>query len=204
MTRTELQSMTVIQLRKIARENHIVLGAGVEKAAMIEKIVQTLHLEDTPQQQSFLDLPEFADQESVPDESSSEPAPELSEAVPDFTDAVAEDLRAAEEDLSDDSVSAAPSDSALREKAPAEEAAPSEPRFQAAWHSPDSPQSGPHASYSSTGTNRPAWQNTTPSGRPLTPEQRPTPLRPHSFGPRFGPSSSVPQREPEAPAEPSH
>ena len=203
MTLTELRSMTVIQLRKFARENHIVLGAGVEKAAMIEKIVHTLHLEDAPQQQSFLDLPEFADQEGVPDESSSEPAPELSETVPDFTDAVAEDLRAAEENLSDDSVSAAPSDSALQEKSPAEEAAPSEPRFQAAWHSPDSPQSGPHASYSSTGTNRPAWQNTTPSGRPLTPEQRPTPLRPHSFGPRFGPSASGPQREPEAPAEQS-
>ena len=203
MTLTELRSMTVIQLRKFARENHIVLGAGVEKAAMIEKIVHTLHLEDAPQQQSFLDLPEFADQEGVPDESSSEPAPELSETVPDFTDAVAEDLRAAEENLTDDSVSESPSDSALREKAPAEEAAPSEPRFQAAWHSPDSPQSGPHASYSSTGTNRPAWQNTTPSGRPLTPEQRPTPLRPHSFGPRFGPSASGPQREPEAPAEQS-
>ena len=203
MTLTELRSMTVIQLRKFARENHIVLGAGVEKAAMIEKIVHTLHLEDAPQQQSFLDLPEFADQEGVPDESSSEPAPELSETVPDYTDAVAEDLRAAEENLTDDSVSESPSDSALREKSPAEEAAPSEPRFQAAWHSPDSPQSGPHASYSSTGTNRPAWQNTTPSGRPLTPEQRPTPLRPHSFGPRFGPSASGPQREPEAPAEQS-
>ena len=105
MTLTELRSMTVIQLRKFARENHIVLGAGVEKAAMIEKIVHTLHLEDAPQQQSFLDLPEFADQEGVPDESSSEPAPELSETVPDYTDAVAEDLRAAEENLTDDSVS---------------------------------------------------------------------------------------------------
>ena len=34
--------------------------------------------------------------------------------------------------------------------------------------------------------------NTTPSGRPLTPEQRAQPLRPHSFGPRFGPASSKP------------
>ena len=66
MTIHDLASMTVIQLRKVARENHIILGAGVEKAAMVKKIASALNLDDLPQQQSILDLPEIKDQMDLP------------------------------------------------------------------------------------------------------------------------------------------
>ena len=38
MTRNELNEMTVLQLRKLARENLVVLGAGIDKAGIIEKL----------------------------------------------------------------------------------------------------------------------------------------------------------------------
>ena len=38
MTRDELNSMTVLQLRKLAKENMIVLGTGIDKAGIIEKL----------------------------------------------------------------------------------------------------------------------------------------------------------------------
>ena len=38
MTLNDLQNMTVLQLRKIAKENHVVLGAGIDKAGIVEKI----------------------------------------------------------------------------------------------------------------------------------------------------------------------
>ena len=183
---SDLQSMTVIQLRKLARENNIVLGAGVEKAAMIEKIADALNLSRMPEQQSFLDLPEMNHAEEISsDDVSSEEVPLEEESIEELADAVSADLAEASGE------EAAPADMPGKKKSASPAgSAPSEPRFQAAWRSPDSPQGGPHASYSSTGTNRPAWQNTTPSGRPLTPDQRPQPLRQHSFGPRFGPSST--------------
>ncbi len=42
MTCDELKSMTILQLRKLARENSIVLGAGVDKAMIVEKIAKVL------------------------------------------------------------------------------------------------------------------------------------------------------------------
>ena len=38
MTRNELNEMTVLALRKLAKENRIVLGAGIDKAGIIEKL----------------------------------------------------------------------------------------------------------------------------------------------------------------------
>ena len=38
MTRNELNEMTVLALRKLAKENKIVLGAGIDKAGIIEKL----------------------------------------------------------------------------------------------------------------------------------------------------------------------
>ena len=40
MTENELKSMTVIQLRKLAKENNITLGAGIDKAGIIEKLLK--------------------------------------------------------------------------------------------------------------------------------------------------------------------
>ena len=43
MTSTELQSMTVLQLRKLARDHQIKLSSGIDKAGIIEKLAAELH-----------------------------------------------------------------------------------------------------------------------------------------------------------------
>ena len=48
MNENELNSMTVLQLRKIARENGIVLGSGVDKAGIIQKILS--RQDDVPEE----------------------------------------------------------------------------------------------------------------------------------------------------------
>ena len=42
MTHNELSKMTVLQLRKLAKENDVVLGAGIDKAGIIEKLLPVL------------------------------------------------------------------------------------------------------------------------------------------------------------------
>lgn len=42
MTHQELSEMTVLQLRKLAKENAVVLGAGIDKAGIIEKLIPIL------------------------------------------------------------------------------------------------------------------------------------------------------------------
>ncbi len=42
MTHDELNGMTVLQLRKLARENSVVLGSGIDKAGIIEKLLAVL------------------------------------------------------------------------------------------------------------------------------------------------------------------
>ena len=80
MTLSELQSMTVIQLRKAARDNHIVLGAGIDKTGMIEKIAAAMGIKMEPVQQSFLDA---AAEASIPAESIPEAdLPSAPEAAP--------------------------------------------------------------------------------------------------------------------------
>ena len=39
MTEKELSAMTVLQLRKLAKEQGVVLGAGIDKAGIIQKIL---------------------------------------------------------------------------------------------------------------------------------------------------------------------
>ena len=123
MTENELQAMTVMQLRKLAKDQKITLGAGIDKAGIIRKILE--------------------DSQVVP---SSEEAPD------------------------------------------------SEPRFQAAWHNSDAPRFNVRPAYQAPGTSpRPAWQNTTPSGHPVTRDpQRLQPHRPGSSTPRFGPAAAAP------------
>jgi hypothetical protein len=40
MTENELQAMTVMQLRKLAKDQKITLGAGIDKAGIIRKILE--------------------------------------------------------------------------------------------------------------------------------------------------------------------
>ena len=173
MTRSDLQSMTVVQLRKLARENHIVLGSGTEKAKIIDKIMAALP--DASETEAVATPSEAAAEASFTEDSlrdlassDTQPASAVPDKVPGTEDAEAENVQSSRE----------------------------APRFQAAWHSPDSPHSGTH---SSVGNQRLAWQSTTPSGRPLLSDQRGQPaLRPHSFGPRFGPGSSQDSKNPPA------
>ena len=41
MTEKELNEMTVMQLRKLAKENDIILGAGIDKAGIVKKILES-------------------------------------------------------------------------------------------------------------------------------------------------------------------
>ena len=133
MTYNELNEMTVLQLRKLAKDNAVVLGSGIDKAGIIEKLLPVI---------------------------SNQP----------FS-------------VSEDS----------------EEDRLAEPKFQAAWHNNDTPRYSARPAYQAPGSApRPAWQNTTPSGQHLIPEQQHTqPLRPGGFTPRFGPSASVSSATPE-------
>ncbi|MCR5297064.1 MAG: transcription termination factor Rho [Clostridiales bacterium] len=145
MTENELKSMTVVQLRKVARDAGVVLGAGIDKAGIIAKILEH-------------------------------------------------------------GVSSAP---AAAPAAPAPEPASSEPKFQAAWHNSDAPRYNSRPAYQyNPAPARPAWQNTTPAGNPMSREQqRVQPVRPGTFTPRFGPAASAPAspaQESAAPAETPH
>ena len=112
MTLSELQSMTVIQLRKLARENNVVLGAGIDKAAIVGKIAAAMGISVAPQQQSILDLPELS-AASAPAEKA---APVLAESVVSY------------EPLSEASAPAAEEEAAPAEEVPvpAEDTAPAE------------------------------------------------------------------------------
>ena len=42
MTYNELNQLTVLQLRKLAKENSVVLGSGIDKAGIIDKLLPVL------------------------------------------------------------------------------------------------------------------------------------------------------------------
>ena len=145
MTRDELNEMTVLQLRKLAKENNVVLGAGIDKSGIIEKL-SAIICDDAAQEQET-------------------------------------ELEAEQDQLA-------------------------EPKYQAAWHNVDSPKFNARPAYQAPqpAVQRTAWQNTTPSGQHLIPEQQHVqPLRPGGFTPRFGPAASVappaPASEKETPAQ---
>ena len=139
MTREELNEMTVLQLRKLARDHNVVLGAGIDKSGIIEKLSAAVCGEEGPE----------------PDQEQEQPA---------------------------------------------------EPKYQAAWHNSDAPKFNARPAYQAPqpATQRTAWQNTTPSGQHLIPEQQHVqPLRPGGFTPRFGPAVSVAPPAPAAEKEAS-
>ena len=131
-TENELKEMTVLQLRKTAKENGIVIGAGVDKAGIIRKIL----------------------------ENTAESEPETVQS------------------------------------------APAEPKYQSAWHNTDAPRFSSRPSYQAPmAGNRPAWQNTSPSGHQFTREPRVQPVRSAGYTPRFGPAPSAPVSAPAGESE---
>ncbi len=149
MTRDELNEMTVLQLRKLAKENNVVLGSGIDKAGIIEKLSSEVY-----------------DGENAESENRKE---------------IADEPEALQDQLA-------------------------EPKYQAAWHNSDAPKFNARPAYQAPqpAGQRTAWQNTTPSGQHLIPEQQHIqPLRPGGFTPRFGPAVSVAAPSPTAEKEPA-
>jgi transcription termination factor Rho len=176
----DLQSMTVLSLRKLAREKGIKLSAGLDKEGIVARIAAALS--------------ETADEAVQP----GKPAPIQEEAAP-----IAEEIALnrnepkgimdmSDEDVTDEDadedegVVSAPPPPAAQEK-------PTDgPQYKPAW-------SNPQYSRSSTGpvySTKPAWQ-----ARSITPTPRPAPImrqetvrpapppRPAGYAPRFGPDA---------------
>ena len=183
MTEKELSAMTVMQLRKLAKDRRITLGAGIDKAGIVRKI-----LENESAFPVRLDAPVDENNGTV----QSEPV------APPVRESVAAQSRVPVRE------SVVPDRAAGQAAAPAQESAGDQggnPRFQAAWHNSDAPRFNVHPAYQAPGAAlRPAWQNTTPSGHQLPQQSRVQPTRPGSFTPRFGPAAAAPAP---APAEPA-
>lgn len=183
MTEKELSAMTVMQLRKLAKDRRITLGAGIDKAGIVRKI-----LENESAFPVRLDAPVDENIGAV----QSEPV------APPVRDSAAAQSRVPVRE------SSVPDRAAGQAAAPAQESAGDQggnPRFQAAWHNSDAPHFNVRPAYQAPGAApRPAWQNTTPSGHQLPQQSRVQPTRPGSFTPRFGPAAAAPAP---APAEPA-
>ena len=183
MTEKELSAMTVMQLRKLAKDRRITLGAGIDKAGIVRKI-----LENESAFPVRLDAPVDENIGAV----QSEPV------APPVRDSAAAQSRVPVRE------SSVPDRAAGQAAAPAQESAGDQggnPRFQAAWHNSDTPRFNVRPAYQAPGAAlRPAWQNTTPSGHQLPQQSRVQPTRPGSFTPRFGPAAAAPAP---APAEPA-
>ena len=183
MTEKELSAMTVMQLRKLAKDRRITLGAGIDKAGIVRKI-----LENESAFPVRLDAPVDENNGTV----QSEPV------APPVRESVAAQSRVPVRE------SVVPDRAAGQAAAPAQESAGDQggnPRFQAAWHNSDTPRFNVRPAYQAPGAAlRPAWQNTTPSGHQLPQQSRVQPTRLGSFTHRFGPAAAAPAP---APAEPA-
>ena len=211
MTSSELQSMTVLQLRRLAREHHIKLSAGIDKAGIVERLsagltdVQTSMFESdpasaTPEEEITESFATEIEEElsaaegvsSEPD-SESEPAPEVPTASASPADQGSSFSSAREGSF----VSQAQAPSFTRSPLSSARPAPSAgvkpaPRFNSrpAYQAP-----GGTSTHSS-------WQGISSASRQAIPEQRVQPMRPGTSTPRFGPalSASSPVHTPAHPA----
>ena len=197
MTHSDLMSMTVLQLRKLAREQKIVLGAGIDKSAMVHKIAAALGCLPEEGQIRF---DEILHEDPDPAPSATEPALEPLAAENTPVTPAADPASQPEKNTSPAQDHAPAADQPVKEEKQQPAAVPAEPRFQAAWHSPDSPHFTSHTAHP-TGTfagARPSWQNPIPT-RSFTPDARPQPM--HTTAPqphRFGPGPAVRHEENDA------
>ena len=199
MTEKEYAQMTVMQLRKLAKDRRVTLGAGIDKAGIIQKI-----LENESAFPVRLDDPADQNDTAVKAGAAAENAASEQVSAPVRDSEVQSRANVRESAVSDKA--------AEQSSAPAQESTGVQggnPRFQAAWHNSDAPRFNVRPAYQAPGAAaRPAWQNTTPSGHQLPQQSRVQPTRPGSFTPRFGPAATAPapaesateRREPAAPA----
>jgi transcription termination factor Rho len=176
----DLQSMTVLSLRKLAREKGIKLSAGLDKEGIVARIAAALS-----------ETADEAVQPRKPAPIQEEAAPIQEEIVLNRNEPVGSMDMSDEEDTDEDAdedariVSAPPPATVLEKPADG-------PQYKPAW-------TNPQYSRSSTGpvySTKPAWQ-----ARSITPTPRPAPVmrqetvrpapppRPAGYTPRFGPDA---------------
>ena len=160
MPKIDLSSKTVSELRKMAKEYGVTLGAGIQKAGIVAKLEAAL-----------------MDDEEEPQTS---PAPEA-EVVETVDAAPAEQPAQADEEKADEEeVPAQP------EEKPASAAQPQPVQYRAAWPNP-TPRYSSKPAYTTARPN--AWQGDTRAMGQDTPPRQGT-VRPAGFTPRFGPEAA--------------
>lgn len=180
----DLQSMTVLSLRKLAREKGVKLSAGLDKEGIIARISAVLG--PAPQAPDQPDAP-FTAAPAAQEETAEETAEEA--AMEENEKPAAQEDGDAEAEANEDGKEEAPP--VIRQ--PAAEKPADSLQYKPAWTNPQ------YTSRSSTGpvySTKPAWQ-----ARSITPAPRSTPVlrqetvrpapapRPAGYSPRFGPDA---------------
>ena len=176
MSKLDLSSMTVIELRKLAKENNVRLGAGITKTGIIQKLSAILTSEEDA---------------AVPEASA--------EAAPENVQVQAEEERSAPQQPAarEETRAEAPDEAAQ----PASEK-PAQPQFKAAWHNPAPRYSAKPAYQAPAYTPRNNWQSRNSGGSraPMNMEaMRMHTTRPANYAPRFGPDAVDPAPAPSTP-----
>lgn len=172
MSSLELSSMTVIELRKLAKEKHVRLGAGLSKDGIIQKLTAALAGESTE---------------------------EATEQVVEETPAAAPETEAKEAAAQEEETPAVQTAQQTSQEAPVREERAASAHFKAAWHNPSPRYSAKPAYQAPAYSSRPAWQARSASAPRTTANTdtvRMNTTRPTNYAPRFGPDAVDPAPAP--------
>lgn len=172
MSSLELSSMTVIELRKLAKEKHVRLGAGLSKDGIIQKLTAALAGESTE---------------------------EATEQVVEEAPAAAPETEAKEPAAQEEETPAVQTAQQTSQEAPAREERTASAHFKAAWHNPSPRYSAKPAYQAPAYSSRPAWQARSASAPRTTANTdtvRMNTTRPTNYAPRFGPDAVDPAPAP--------
>lgn len=172
MSSLELSSMTVIELRKLAKEKHVRLGAGLSKDGIIQKLTAALAGESTEK---------------------------ATEQVVEETPAAAPETEAKEPAAQEEETPAVQTAQQTSQEPPAREERTASVHFKAAWHNPSPRYSAKPAYQAPTYSSRPAWQArsaSAPRTAANTDTVRMNTTRPTNYAPRFGPDAVDPAPAP--------
>ena len=164
--------MTVIELRKLAKEKHVRLGAGLSKDGIIQKLTAALAGESTE---------------------------EATEQVVEETPAAAPETEAKEPAAQEEETPAVQTAQQTSQEAPAREERTASAHFKAAWHNPSPRYSAKPAYQAPAYSSRPAWQArsaSAPRTAANTDTVRMNTTRPTNYAPRFGPDAVDPAPAP--------
>lgn len=172
MSSLELSSMTVIELRKLAKEKDVRLGAGLSKDGIIQKLTAALAGESTE---------------------------EATEQVVEETPAAAPEMEAKEPAAQEEETPAVQTAQQTSQEAPAREERTASAHFKAAWHNPSPRYSAKPAYQAPAYSSRPTWQARSASAPRTTANTdtvRMNTTRPTNYAPRFGPDAVDPAPAP--------